>query len=186
MWGLSALRPVVPSISAALKGSRSVFHCESDGVWYCYVASISLAFHMRKQLSRLALPMIIALSLVACSASGVPGQLPFAEPGVSFTVVPSEVGCTPTGSYRGEVRWEVPGAMSSKIEVQVGAQQRQLFARSNESVGSEKTGVWVSKGMVFVLVDRTTGMVLAAIEAGPGQCNEAAEAAAAGTPSSGE
>lgn len=144
---------------------------------------------MLKQLPRIALPLLAALSLAACSAPGLPESLPFAEPGVSFTVAPSGAGCTSTGSYQGKVSWEVPGAMTSKIEIQVGAQERQVFARSNEPVGSEETGDWVSKGMVFVLLDRNTGMLLAAIEAGPGQCDEAKAGdaeTAAGMPSEGE
>ncbi|HEU4773848.1 MAG TPA: hypothetical protein VFS82_04925 [Lysobacter sp.] len=128
---------------------------------------------MLKPLSRKTLPLLAALSLAACSAPGLPEQLPFAEPGVGFTVVPGGVGCTSTGSYRGKVSWEVPGSMTSKVEIQVGAQERQVFARSNESVGSEETGDWVSKGMVFALIDRNTDMLLAAIEAGPGQCDAA-------------
>jgi hypothetical protein len=148
---------------------------------------------MLKQLPRIALPLVAALSLAACSAPGLPEQLPFAEPGVSFAVVPSGVGCTSTGSYRGKVSWEVPGSMTSKIEIQVGAQERQVFARSNDTVGSEETGDWVSKGMVFVLLDRNTDMLLAAIEAGPGQCDAATEGdtvgdgeTAAGMPSESE
>jgi hypothetical protein len=130
-------------------------------------------FDMLKQPLRIALPLLATLSLAACSAPGLPDQLPFAEPGVSFTIVPSGVGCTSTGSYRGKVSWEVPGSMTSKVEIQVGEQERQVFARSNESVGSEETGDWVSKGMVFALIDRNTDMLLAAIEAGPGQCDAA-------------
>lgn len=129
---------------------------------------------MSQRTLRSAFLVAAGVSLVACSAPGLPEQLPFAEPGVSFTVAPASTGCTDSGAYRGKVSWDVPAAISSKIEIQVGAQERKVFARSNESAGSEETGDWVSEGMVFALVDRDSDMPLAAIKAGPGQCAAAA------------
>lgn len=113
--------------------------------------------------------LLLVLSLVACGAPPVPEQLPFAEPGVEFSVVPAGNGCMPEGLYRGTVSWDVPLAVSSKIEIQVG-DKRQVFARSNDAAGSEQTGDWVAEGMTFVLLDRDTDMVLAALKAGAGNC----------------
>jgi hypothetical protein len=181
VWGLSAPRPVVPSDKAG-KGSSNIIERHhrvlpvAAGAGDFVVLVCGFLLHgpdMLKPLPRLMLPLFAALSLAACSAPGLPEQLPFLEPGVSFTVVPSGVGCTSTGSYRGKVSWEVPASMTSKVEIQVRGQERQIFARSNEPVGSEETGVWVSKGMLFALIDRNTDMLLAAIEAGPGQCDAA-------------
>ncbi len=61
--------------------------------------------------------------------------------------------------------------MSSKIEIQVGSGEPEVFTRSNEAVGSEETGVWVSEGMLFAMRDRDTEMLLAALKAGPGNCD---------------
>lgn len=118
-----------------------------------------------------AIAVATCFALAACAAPEVPEQLPFAEPGVTFSVTPVGPGCAPGGAYRSTVSWDVPLSMSSKIEVQIGAEERKVFARSNESVGSEQTDVWTSDGMVFILVDRDTDMVLAAVAAGPGRCD---------------
>ena len=113
--------------------------------------------------------LVLAASLVACSAPPVPGQLPFAEPGVEFSIAPASPGCSPEGHYRAAVSWDVPLATSSKVEIQVGDEHK-VFARSNDAAGSEQTGDWVGEGMLFVLRDRDTDMILAALKAGPGNC----------------
>lgn len=114
--------------------------------------------------------LALALALAACSAPPTPEQLPFFEPGVEFTVNQVGTGCTADGAYRAKVSWEVPPSMSSKIEVQVGDDRAGIFARSNDSIGSEETGDWVRDGTLFVMVDRDSKMVLAALKAGPGNC----------------
>ncbi|MGY0556298.1 hypothetical protein [Lysobacter sp. A421] len=116
---------------------------------------------------------LAGLMLAACSAPEVPTQLPFAEPGVTFTVTPAGPGCAPDGTYRSAVNWDVPLSMSSKIEIQIGADERKVFARSDESMGTEQTDAWTSDGMVFILLDRDTDMLLAAVAAGPGRCEAA-------------
>src|SRR5690606_15605599 len=103
----------------------------------------------------------------------------FAEPGVTFSVAPADPGCSPQGHYRATVSWDVPMAMSSRIEIQVGDEHK-VFTRSNDAAGSEQTGDWVGEGMLVVLRDRGTDMVLAALRAGPGNCGVPdAEASAA-------
>ncbi|MCE7031868.1 hypothetical protein LY625_04425 [Lysobacter sp. GX 14042] len=113
---------------------------------------------------------LVAL-LAACGrADEVPAQLPFLEPGVAFTVEPLAGASCDGGAYRAVARWEVPSSLTSKVEIQV-SDQRQVFARSNDAAGAEETGQWTSDGMLFVLLDRETGMLLAALRAGPGPCN---------------
>ncbi|QOW25253.1 hypothetical protein [Lysobacter sp. H23M47] len=114
--------------------------------------------------------LALVVGLAACSAPATPEQLPFFEPGVEFTVNQVGTGCTADGAYRAKVSWEVPPSMSSKIEVQVGDDRAGIFARSNDSIGSEETGDWVRDGTLFVMVDRDSKMVLAALKAGPGNC----------------
>ena len=115
--------------------------------------------------------LALALVLAACSAPSTPEQLPFFEPGVEFTVNQVGTGCTADGAYRAKVSWDVPPSMSSKIEVQVGDDRAGIFARSNDATGSDETGDWVRDGTLFVMVDRDTKMVLAAVKAGPGNCS---------------
>lgn len=112
----------------------------------------------------------LAVLLAACGRPDeVPAQLPFLEPGVDFDVEPLAGASCNGGAYRAVVRWDVPSSLTSKVEVQV-SDQRQVFARSNDAAGAEETGEWTSDGMLFVLLDRETGMLLAALRAGPGPC----------------
>lgn len=120
---------------------------------------------------RVVLPALaIAGLLVACGRPDeVPAQLPYFEPGVQFSVEPAAGATCNNGAYRGVASWEVPPSLTSKVEIQVG-DQRQVFARSNDASGSEETGEWTSSGMLFVLLDRETDMVLGALRAGAGPC----------------
>jgi len=108
--------------------------------------------------------------LAACGRPGeVPEQLPHAESGVDFRVEPVADATCNEGAYRALVQWDVPPSLTSKVEVQV-SEQRQIFARSNDAAGNKETEEWTSEGLLFVLLDRETGMTLAALEAGPGPC----------------
>lgn len=120
---------------------------------------------------RRVLPAAAAITLLAaCGQPGeVPGQLPYAEPGVEFSVEPVDGAACNEGAYRALVQWDVPPSLTSKVEVQV-SEQRQIFARSNDAAGNKETEEWTSEGLLFVLLDRETGMTLAALEAGPGPC----------------
>lgn len=112
----------------------------------------------------------IMVLLAACGRPDeVPEQLPYAEPGVEFSVEPATGATCGNGAYRSVARWDVPPSLTSKVEIQVG-DQRQVFARSNDAVGSEETGEWTSDGMLFVLLDRETNMLLGALRAGAGPC----------------
>ena len=113
------------------------------------------------------------LLLAACGKPEIPEQLPYAEPGAVLQVTPVGEGCGAGGSYRARVSWDVPPALSNKVEIQVGREHK-VFARSDAAAGEEETGEWTSEGMVFSLLDRETDMLLAAVEAGPGNCAPAA------------
>ena len=120
---------------------------------------------------RRVLPAAAAISLLAaCGRPGeVPEQLPYAEPGVEFRVDPVAGAACNDGAYRALVQWDVPPSLTSRVEVQV-SEQRQIFARSNDAAGNKETEEWTSEGLLFVLLDRETGMTLAALQAGPGPC----------------
>lgn len=110
----------------------------------------------------------LALLPTACSHSAAPpaATLPYAETGVHFTVTPVGTECGPGGQYIANVAWELPATMSPKIEIQIDASERKVFARSDEGKGSEKTGLWVAPGLAFYLLDRQADRVIAALSAG--------------------
>lgn len=111
-----------------------------------------------------------AILLAACGQPE-PSQMPFARQGVEFTLAQVGDSCSDQGAYTGKVSWQVPESLTSHLEVQVSQKRRQIFTRSNERVGSEKTGPWVKPGLEFYLLDRDNEILLAAFRAGPGQCN---------------
>lgn len=118
--------------------------------------------------------VIFAFLLVACGGQppSIPEQ-PFTAPGVSFSLTPSAArDCEPGTVYQARLNWRIenPGD-KTRLEIRIDAADGQLFARSNDPVGSAETGQWVSRGMWFVLLDRRTGALLAAQRAGPERCD---------------
>jgi hypothetical protein len=113
-------------------------------------------------MKRLTSGCLLLLCLVACDRAPKPApSIPYAKPGVQFTVTPVAGDCT-----RASVAWKLPESMPAKVEIQVGSDTRQVFARSNEHEGHEPTGAWVRPRMVFYLVDRESGDVIAATRVG--------------------
>ncbi|HVR81945.1 MAG TPA: hypothetical protein VHF02_07675 [Luteimonas sp.] len=111
------------------------------------------------------------LLLGGCNSSvPAPATMPYAETGVHFAVTPVGADCGPDGQYTANVEWELPAAMSPRIEIQLDAQERKVFARSDERKGSEKTGQWVKPGLAFYLLDRQADRVIAALDAGSSHC----------------
>ncbi|MFP7722066.1 hypothetical protein [Lysobacter sp. A3-1-A15] len=121
-----------------------------------------------------------AFALGACTpAPTEPPAMPFAVPGAELTVIAADAACGPTGAYVADVAWRVDPAVAPKLEIQVGRDERKVFARSNEAGGTERTGEWVSSGMRFYLLDRESSRLLAAVDAGPGRCERATSVAPA-------
>lgn len=112
-------------------------------------------------MKRLALACLL-VCLAACGRAPKPApSIPYARQGVHFTITPVPGDCA-----RAMIEWKVPESMSTRIEIQVGSDTRQVFARSNEHEGQAPTGAWVRPRMAFYLVDRDSGDVLAATRAG--------------------
>jgi len=117
-------------------------------------------------LPKLMLPACLVLASAACSRTPqVPPTMPYAAPGVRFSLTPVPGDCT-----RGTVAWEVPENLPERIEVQIDQASRTVFTRSNDRKGHEDTGPWVRPGLEFYLLDRKSGAVLAATQAGAGYC----------------
>lgn len=120
--------------------------------------------------------LLIATATLALSACGrdqtdAPMR-PFVAEGVHFSLTPSAArDCDPETVYEAVVSWRVQRAGRVRIEIRVGGEDGELFARSNEAEGSARTGPWVSRGTWFLLIDRDGGDVLAAQRAGPETCD---------------
>jgi len=116
--------------------------------------------------SKLILPACLVLACVACHrAPQVPPSMPYAGPGVQLSLTPVPGDCS-----RATVSWQVPDTLPEKIEVQIDRTARTVFTRSNDRKGHEDTGAWVRPGLEFYLVDRKSGDVLAATQAGADYC----------------
>jgi hypothetical protein len=116
---------------------------------------------------------ITTLLLSGCGRDdgGTPGR-PFVTEGVHFALTPSAArDCDPETVYEAVVGWRVQRPGRVRVDIRVGGEDGQLFARSNEAEGSARTGPWVSRGMWFLLIDRDSGEVLAAQRAGPETCD---------------
>ncbi|MDQ3617368.1 MAG: hypothetical protein M3374_01345 [Pseudomonadota bacterium] len=123
-----------------------------------------------------AISIAVLVTLSACTAKPeIPEQLPFATAGASLTVTQVGTNCSANGVYSADVAWQVADTLALKIEIQVGREGK-VFARSNERIGSEATGEWVSPGSLFLLLDRDSKQLLAATPAGAGNCNGSAPA----------
>ncbi len=124
--------------------------------------------------ARVAIAGGLVLILVACGQKPpAPVSMPYAEPGVSFSVTQTSSECSDEGNYRASVAWQVPETQPEKLEIQIDAFKRKVFARSDLRSGSEETGVWVSAGLAFYLLDRESDRVIAATEAAPANCSSA-------------
>jgi hypothetical protein len=117
-------------------------------------------------LSKLMLPAWLVLASAACSRTPqVPPTMPYAAPGVQFSLTPVPADCT-----RATVAWDVPEGLPEKIEVQIDRSTRTVFTRSNDRKGHEDTGPWMRPGLEVYLLDRESGGVLAATQAAAGYC----------------
>ena len=95
----------------------------------------------------------------------------FAQQGVSMKLdPPAAPDCKPTSTYTASLTWSVEGRGATKTEVRIHKPDGQSFARSNDRTGRAETGKWVTPGLWFLLIDRKSGDVLAALQAGPTPC----------------
>ena len=66
----------------------------------------------------------------------------------------------PAGTNNTTVFWNLPGVSTIDIYIQSPGSNAQLFAEGGSS-GSAPTGNWVSDGLLFIAVDKNSGVTLA-------------------------
>ncbi len=125
---------------------------------------------MRHPLTVLALASTLALAACHNGPQPMPTQA-FAKPGVTMKLdPPGAPDCKPDTTYKATLSWSVDGMDTTKTDVHIGAPDGQLFARSNDRSYHAETGNWVKPGLWFLLSDRKSGEILAALQAGPKPC----------------
>lgn len=103
-------------------------------------------------------------------AAAEPSTEPAAERAdITITPVPTD-DCKPR-RYTAEIAWSVPGSLPHvELEVRVSKPDGGLMAYKKGRNASAMTGNWVSPGVPFYLVDRTTKEVVAQATSGPYDC----------------
>jgi hypothetical protein len=91
----------------------------------------------------------------AVFVSGQGGGVSLLQP---ITANPNPISLVSGVTGQTTIAWNTPE--SNSVEVHIGSATGTLFAQGG-STGSAQTGDWVANGMVFVLVDATTHVVLA-------------------------
>ncbi|HTD28173.1 MAG TPA: lipoprotein [Xanthomonadaceae bacterium] len=116
--------------------------------------------------------VVLALGLAGCGRKHPPMPTHgFVNPGVTLKLDPAEApDCKPTSTYVATVSWSVNSLNTPKTEVLINGPEGQSFARSNDRTAKKDTGKWVAPGLWFVLLDRRSGEMLGAVQAGPKPC----------------
>lgn len=113
-----------------------------------------------------------SIALTACNHQ--PPPMPthaFTNEGVTLKLdPPAAPDCKPTTHYRAELTWSVSASDTPKTDVRIVSPTGTLFARSNDNKAHAETGDWVTPGMWFLLLDRQSGQLLGAVQAGPKPC----------------
>lgn len=123
-----------------------------------------------------AIPVLL-LALVgpaACTpADVVPGE-PMALDGSELLVeaLPQQP-CDPDEPYAIRVRWSVSDWDDPKFDFRFRSSQGQLWARENRAGGEMVSGAFVRPGLWLLMVDRNSGMVVAATPAPALACPDA-------------
>lgn len=121
---------------------------------------------------RLPTLVLAVLALAACHHG--PPPMPthaFNVEGVTLKLdPPAAPDCKPGTTYRATLTWSVDPNDPPKTDVRLDSPTGKLFARSNDSKAHAETGPWVVPGMWFLLMDRQSGQLLGAVQAGPKPC----------------
>ncbi|HEY2346950.1 MAG TPA: hypothetical protein VGH80_13915 [Xanthomonadaceae bacterium] len=120
------------------------------------------------------LPIIASTVLALAACDHQPPAMPthaFNVEGVTLKLdPPAAPDCKPSTNYRAVLTWTVDPNDTPKTDVRLDSPTGKLFARSNDSKAHAETGDWVRPGMWFMLVDRQSGKLLGAVQAGPKPC----------------
>ncbi len=128
---------------------------------------------MRPSLAAIALmalsPMVMSLS--ACNRTAEMPTRAFTAPGVTMKLTPAQApDCKPGTTYAAVLEWSVPASDTPKTDVRIDSPTGQIFGRSNDIKASKQTDKWVKPGTWFLLLDRRSGELLGALQAGPKAC----------------
>ncbi len=118
------------------------------------------------------LSLLCLLLLCACTPEVFVPNQSFEQEGVEFEVSPDrEAACGPDQFFQAKLRWNVRDFDDAKLDIKVGSSDGKLFARVNKAQGEELTERWVTTETWFVLVDRSSGQVLAAAQSEAPVCD---------------
>jgi len=112
-----------------------------------------------------------ALLLAACSPAEFVPEAPMALDGVSLEIRPlPQEACDPARPFAVRVSWAVQDWPDPKFDFRLDSSRGQLWARANEASGQQVSDPWAVPGKWFVMVDRNTGVVMAAQAVPPLEC----------------
>lgn len=104
-----------------------------------------------------------AVLLSACAPAEFVPEAPMALDGASLEITPlPQAECDPGKPYSVRVAWSVVDWPDPKFDFRLDSSKGQLWARANEAKGQQVSDPWAVPGKWFVMVDRNSGVVVAA------------------------
>lgn len=115
--------------------------------------------------------MAITFGLAGCQKPATMPTAPFTAKGITMKLEPADApDCKPSTTFTATLSWTIASTDSPKTDVRIGSLDGALFARSNDEKAHAETGNWVKPGTWFLLMDRRSGELLGAVQAGPKPC----------------
>jgi hypothetical protein len=123
---------------------------------------------------RFALAFGVAVGLAGCTSEPFVPTEPMALDGVTFTLEPEpQEHCDPNQPFAVKVQWDVIDWDVPRFDFRLGSSEGQLWARHNTARGEQTTELFGRPGLWFVMVDRESGLLVAANKVPPLVCPEA-------------
>jgi hypothetical protein len=112
-----------------------------------------------------------ALALAACAPAEFVPEAPMALDGASLEITPvPQAECDPGKPFSVRVAWSVIDWPDPKFDFRLGSSKGQLWARVNQAKGEQTSDPWAVPGQWFVMLDRNSGVVVAASPVPPLEC----------------
>lgn len=97
--------------------------------------------------------------------------------GVTLTLEPEpQEHCDPNQPFAVKVQWDVIDWDVPRFDFRLGSTEGQLWARHNTARGEQVSALFGRPGLWFVMVDRESGLLVAASQVPPLQCPATASA----------